>query len=623
MLAKLRLDQTRKFEQALATYEISRMLVNFVLGRKHYLCVGSEQGGISKWDDIVIEEELNTRIHIQVKRQTSGDFGSHLDDCIRNEYEKGKRKGEKRDLTPLDETMKSLAVWFEDVDITTMSPKREFWIYLPELTTQIKKELRIKDLNDLCDVHIKPAVTTAIGLQALADADKNIKNCFEWLTSWCGFKDWDHILKVLQFLKIKNSGLDSEIESKTDDKLAKIFISDKVKEVRSRITGYINENTTFSGAIGPRNLLFELKEFIRSDISIWTQYDDNGSQWNICGIQDLEFNAQIERSSVVVSNLWNSTHLSHLKVNAAYKQNCKLSESLMRIAIHQIGGKMSYFTGKTDWEHHLKSKIGNTLGLSDSDTLGLNIIENTERFLPAETRSLVSIADQEADAEELHRYMLSITWEAIKNKMLDKLRELQSSHSNELRDAMDERWRNWVPLLDASPEKQRALFRKMLHPNAEGKQINSELRVGPKTVGILTDGLWLLLIASVCVDNDNKGDWNTIAGIYNANTIALQYWSGLSEEKAGVKEVIENCNEVIGMEHADLLIFPKIHASHSEVLGLKIDEPVQKENTLADGKQLKMLMTYNIQIRQLIAKGEIKGISDYLNKMLIKKDEIL
>jgi len=235
MLAKLRLDQTKKYEQALATYEISCMLVDFVLGRKHYLRIGSEQGGISKWDDIVIEKERNSQIHIQVKRQTSGDFGSDLDECNRNEYKKGDRLGQKRDLSPLDETLKSLADWFEDVDITTMSPKREFWIELPELTTKIKKGLRIKDLKDLCDVHIKSAVTTAAGLQALADADENIKNCFVWLKSWCDFKDWEHILNVFQFLKVKNSGMESDSESKAENRLADIFVSNKMKEVKTRM----------------------------------------------------------------------------------------------------------------------------------------------------------------------------------------------------------------------------------------------------------------------------------------------------------------------------------------------------------------------------------------------------
>ena len=42
MLAKLRLDQTKKYEQAIATYEIATMLINFTLGRRHYMRIGAE-----------------------------------------------------------------------------------------------------------------------------------------------------------------------------------------------------------------------------------------------------------------------------------------------------------------------------------------------------------------------------------------------------------------------------------------------------------------------------------------------------------------------------------------------------------------------------------------------------
>ena len=76
MLAKLRLDQTKKYEHAIATYEIAYMLIHFALGRKHFMRIGSEQGEISKWDDIVIEASENCIIHFQVKRHTSRDFVS-------------------------------------------------------------------------------------------------------------------------------------------------------------------------------------------------------------------------------------------------------------------------------------------------------------------------------------------------------------------------------------------------------------------------------------------------------------------------------------------------------------------------------------------------------------------
>jgi hypothetical protein len=623
MLAKLRLDQTKKYEQALITYEIAGMLIDFVLGRKHYMSICSEQGSISKWDDIVIEEEQNSQIHIQVKRQTSGDFGTHLDECNRNVFLNGKRKGEKRDLSPLDETLKSLADWFKDIDITNMAPKREFWIELPELSTQIKKGLFISHLKDLCEVQIKSAVTTAAGLKAQANMDTNIKNCFDWLTTWCDFKDWEHILKAIQFLKIMNSGTETEIESKTEEKLKQIFVSDKVRDVRLRILSYTIDNTTFSGAITSRNLLFEVKDFLRSDIPVWTQFESDSSQWNISGIQDLELNTEIERSKVFLPNLWGNNRLSHLKVYAPYNKNCKISEGLMRIAIHQPSGQASFFTNRSDWEHNLKTKIGNTLGISQSDTSNLGILDNTEKFLSSDNRSLVTLPDQEKAAEELHRTMLSITWETIKTAMSVKIRAMSEDQSNELKFAVDARWGNWVTKLNTSPEDQKTLFKNMLHPNAEGTAINGDMRVGLKTVDLLVEGLLLSLIVSVCIDNNNQGDWKKITDTYRANTIGLQYWSGMAGQASNIREIINNCKDVIGKENADLLIFSKVQASHSEVLGLKMGESMQRENTLADGKQLKMLVTHNLALRQLIEKGKLNELKEYFNSITAKTEEII
>lgn len=83
MLAKLRLDQTGTFEKLVGAHEISKMLVSFIEGKVHPLEIGAEQGGIEKWDDFVIQQDLKRRTHIQIKRQTDS-FGSHLDECERN-----------------------------------------------------------------------------------------------------------------------------------------------------------------------------------------------------------------------------------------------------------------------------------------------------------------------------------------------------------------------------------------------------------------------------------------------------------------------------------------------------------------------------------------------------------
>ncbi len=68
MLKKLKLDQTKIYEQTIATYGIASMLIYFVRGRKHYLSIGAEQGDIDTWDDLVIEKE-NLRIYHQLMNQ--------------------------------------------------------------------------------------------------------------------------------------------------------------------------------------------------------------------------------------------------------------------------------------------------------------------------------------------------------------------------------------------------------------------------------------------------------------------------------------------------------------------------------------------------------------------------
>ncbi|MEK0338156.1 MAG: hypothetical protein QQN41_12050, partial [Nitrosopumilus sp.] len=362
MLKKLRLNQGDNYQRNVATFEIAMMLIDFVNGRKHYLCIGSEQGELIKWDDILIKKEQDSFIHIQVKRQTS-DFGNKNDECQRNLYTQGARINQKRNLSPLDELMKDLADWSRNIDLTKMNPKREFWIELPEGSLQIKMGLKVKHLKDLCENHIKPAVTKSKDLEKLASTDSNIKNCFIWLTSWCDFNNWDHILKALQFLKIKTEGTDSLIIEKTEKLIKEIFITNKTKEVRLKILSYTIKNSAFSSAISPRNLLFELKDYLHQNIATWTQFEKVDSHWNISGIHDLEFNDIIERPSIIVPSLWNNDRSRYLKIKAPVNDSCKLSESLMRLVVHQDGLVHTHCEDKIGWVNSIKCKVGGTIGI--------------------------------------------------------------------------------------------------------------------------------------------------------------------------------------------------------------------------------------------------------------------
>lgn len=619
MLAKLRLDQTKKYEQAIVTYEIAVMLVDFALGRSHYLSIGSEQGDISTWDDIVIEKDKKSQIHIQIKRQTSGDFGSENDECIRNKYLQGKRKNIERDLSPLDETLKSLANWCKDIDISNISPKREFWIELPELTTQIKNGLQIRNLKDLCDVQIKPAVTTADMLQTQANTDTNIKNCFNWLTTWCEFEDWEHILKALTFLKIKNSGLESEIESKTEDKLKEIFISDKLEEIRLKILSYTIENTTFSGAIAPRNLLFELKEYIRSDINIWTQIDHIDNNWQIMGIHDLEINTEIERPCKTIPLLWSNERSRNLNINIA-KVNDPLTpihESIFQLAIHLDGNVNGLCANWDGWKVHIENKIGGTFGVQEDDFEGIRISNNNASFNASGGKIMNTHAEREAFAKEMNHQMTKKTWKLVSEKISWRISQMETNQSQELRDAVEARWNVWQEIITKDESILIPLLKKIVHPNAEGEEILGHLRIGPKTKLLIADAVFTCLLISVALGSIEGEIMKTEGGL-SIGAIGLSWWSGPAGKTKKIRRIDEeeSIDDLIGKEAYDILILSQSEQPEGEIYKQSISDSVKIDHSLAAGNNPKLLITKNRIFNSIIKKGSIDELQTYLKQKL-------
>ena len=626
MLAKLRLDQTKKYEQAIITYEISIMLIDFALGKSHYMRIGSEQGDISTWDDIVIEKDKNSQIHIQVKRQTSGHFGSQNDECTRNNYLQGTRKDQKRDLSPLDETLKSLANWCKDIDMSSISPKREFWIELPELNTQIKKGLQIKDLKKLCNEQIKPAVTTALDLQTLTDIDQNVKKCFDWLTTWCEFKDWEHILNALQLLKIKSLGLESDIERKTEDKLKEIFILDKLKEVRLKILSYTIENTTFSGAIAPRNLLFELKEYIRSDIKIWTQIDNINNDWHISGILDLETNTEVERPSKVIPLLWSNDRGRNLNINLENINTplAPIHESIFRLAIHLEGNISGLCSNWDGWKVNIENKIGGTFGILKNDFESLSIADNNAPFEISEGKTINTNAEREVFAREMSDQMTKRTWELVSGKISELINDMDTHQSQELRDAVEMRWNAWRDRIKIDDSILIALLKKILHPKAEGEEILGHLRIGPKTKLLIADAVFTCLLISVALGSTDAGIMKTEDGL-SIGAIGLNWWSGPAGKTKKVRKIDaeESIDDLIGKEPYDILILSQSEQPEGEIYKQSISDSANIDHSLASGRNPKLLITRNRIFDSFVRKGGVDELQNYLKQKLnIYKDTL-
>lgn len=610
MLGKLNLDGTKEYEKSVATIYVSEMLVAFIQGRKHIKSIGAEQGDIGKWDDLILEYE-NRLCHFQIKRQNT-DFSK--EPCIRNTYTKQARKGQFKDLSEFDKTIKSLADWSKDKNPNTLNPKRLFEIYLPEGTVHIKDEIQINVLKTLCENHIK-TVTTAQGLADLQAKDTSVNHCYNWLTTWCEFQDWEHILKALRILKIFSGGSSDDIDTRTKSLLACVYNSPDL--IITRIKGYIVDNATFTGAITPRPLFELLKSDLLTGIPYWTQFEMNGANWELSGTHDTEDVNEIERPIIVIPKLWNIGTQSNLKIIVPNIVESALLNKVLHLALHIKGVSNSHILNHKEWKQIMSAKIGNTLGVAKNDVENLSFVENNSAFSTSNIKQFDTSIKQDNLANEIDNEIIKTTWLEVVVKLNKLITEMKSS---EIKNAIEERWKVWNNALKEDISEQKRIFKIMLHPMAEGEDIDGELRIGTKTVDLIVDGLHLLLIVSIGL-SDQHNSWEKISDNYSATTIGLSYWSGPSSKKRRVQDLDdEGIKDLIGQVGTEVLILSKVKSNETEIYSIPLARGNATDNSLAQQHKPKLIITNNTAFRQLINMGELKPLKEYLKK-IIKSNE--
>lgn len=620
MLKKLRLDQTKVYEKHLVLEEISKMLVSFVEGCPHHLAIGAEQGDIDKWDDIVIKADTNYYIYVQAKRQLT-DFSCYS--ITRDKYTQGKRVGVFRDLSPFDEAIKSIGEYISKNKADSKDLKNEFWLELPEGSIKIKVGLEIRHLKNLCEIQIK-SVTTPNDLKELAEKDLNVMNIYLWLTTWCDFVDWEHILKALKILKMKESGLENDIYYRVQNNLSRIFKTTEIECVCRIILSYLDENATFAGAIKPRQLLYLLKDYLLPNVHRWTLFKNDDSYWNISGINDLEDNNEIERPLIIVPSLWSrdNPNARYLKIDGKCIENCFISDSLMRLSLHPQGSFDVICSDKSSWENSIKTKIGGTLGVSRNDLNDLRILDGLELSSQSEIKQLATITENENFAKELHNEMYKNTFKSVNTIMINKIREMEKG---DLRNEVEVRWKNWKQSLESNVDEQKELFSKILHPKAEGKSISGELRVGLKTVDLLSDAIFLLLVVSVCLSDDENKSWDAVTKKLKMTSIGLAYWSGPSgssnkvikiDDDDGISKLLEN-------ELGQVIIISQSDLSETEVFQDDIAGEIKKSGLLTHPNYPKLLITNDRKFVKKLRNGNISELKEYFQSSLDKYRSII
>lgn len=614
MLKKLRLSQTDTFENLVGTREITKMLVSFIEGEEHPISIGAEQGGIEKWDDFVIQGCNEHIKHIQIKRQTLR-FGDDLDECVRTKYVKGQNAGNYRNLSEFDQAIKSLGDWIknnkDDVD------KRSFHIELYEGGVEIKKGFKVRELAYIIETHIRKDTSTASGLEKLYNEDDSMKNCKNWLTTWCEIDNFEEVLSVLKVLSIGYTNTETELIENTKAILKSVFRIEKIDEVFTVISSYTSENSSYTGAVQPRLLLDKLKQHLKPDLKTWTRFQNNGTNWGISGIHDLENNSEIEKPSVIVPAMWSSknTYSRILKVIGRCNNKCPISESVMRLSLHPIASFDISCTDESGWKSSIKHKIGGTLGISKNDIDYLRILPGEHLNSASEILGLNSIDDIECYASSLNDEMYKCTFEIVNTHLIGII---YGMNKGDLRTEIEKRWNDWKLILMSDVGKQKQLFSSILHPNAEGDSISSELRVGPKTAGLISESILLLLVVSVCMSDDKNQLWEFVTDKIKMKSLGLMYWSGPSEGDKNIIKIDDDpyVGKLFEQEIEDIIILAQSELCEVEIFKDDIAGDINRRDLLTHPKYPKLLITQDRMFKRLLGESSIPKLKEYFTKAL-------
>jgi hypothetical protein len=620
MLKKIHLDRTHVYEIAIATNYIAKMLDAFIEGRSHAESLGCEQGDIGKWDDLILEIESGVFEHIQVKRQLTNFLPNA--DVKKGVKLSGKNKGTPYKLSPLDESLKSLADWSIGQARVKLS-SRYFVIEVPDYTVEIKKGYTARNFYDLCQVMTNTVTVAAINSLALKNS--NVQSGYIWLTTWCGFQSWEHIIDAFRQLCVRCSGLELDVNGQTESLLARHFI-DPFK-TRKIINSYIDDNSSYTEVIKPRRLLFELEPELIKERETWSQYNQVGTNWGISGTTNLK-DSNIEDPKGVARKFWKNNAKRSLRLmthQQSQSKLCNLTSSLIRFSLHFEGNSSAIFNELGVWEMQAKQLVGGTLGVSENDFQGLNWSESNLGPIKSENRSLMLSSDRDVEAQKLSDEMYTVCWEKVCSLLECNISVLKNIP---LRDAIEVRWLSWKALFNLNIDKRNLLLKNMLSPKCEGDSVLAELRVGPKTANLLADGIKFLLIVSTAL-YDKSDSWNTINDGRVINTLALNYWSGALGQINNSREITDEdgIGQLLGTELNSILIMSQVGHSPSEVLNESLAFDLSEKYNLATSKTPDLLITNSLKFKRLVNKGSLQEIRDFFeinlkSRELIKEESI-
>jgi hypothetical protein len=630
MQKKLRLQRADRYAFLICAQMMSTMVVAYLEGRQAAKWLGCEQGAVPDWDDIVQELSDGTLRHTQVKRQAT-DFS---DDKAKRDYKISRMKTGVpataamalpvlRDRSAFDESIAALARWFLPTTVTD-GKVRAFTVQVPDRQVKIKHEFEMRRFEEFCALCSLPT-TTPNGLQSRAQIDATAAHIFDWLTTWCDFTDWTHIHTALRNLKVEVKSLEDEIRQSALSTLERHFFP--ASEAFDAMMQDLQANVSDAGAATPRQMLAVVSSFRRAESAIWTQYamEETSLAWGISGCA-TGHEDRIEDPTQTVPIYWKDGTFSEkrLKVCAKFDHHTLLREPLasrlMRLALHLRGAGHVSISEMKQWNVAVKGVLTSTLGVTSDDFSNLPWIEAKDIAYCVDSRQLPGIADTNVECDNFDSAMGKVVWELTK---ADINRTIRDMRSGDLQAEVDGLWHKIYPLLDADLSSANTLLCGMVSPASEGLGPLAAMRVGPRTIELLSPGLMMLMITAVALKRDID-----IASLLSGNdvrVIALRYWGGPSSMTRFSRVIVDDDDDIavedfLGKEVADIVLMSQVRSPNSEVNRVSIATDRASQDSFGAPRRAKLLVTNSKQFQAAVRTGKVENVADLLATELRLRD---
>lgn len=506
--------------------------------------------------------------------------------------------------SPLDKALKSLAAWSLSDDAKKL-PARMFSLILPGLEIDIKGKgedsIRVNHLHEFCDLCQKDGAD----VDAISKREDNpTKNIYTWLTTWCGFQDWKHVVDTMRLLKVICIGDDHYLEANSEQSLRRHFIQPDV--TLSLLLAYISDSTTDTSVVTCYSAAKHLHRMLLPDCETWTQYlvhPAPSQGWTVAGTHDLCSTPTVPPAHAaleVVNHHWNvAAQNRKLRLHSQYAaptpSTVALPSAILRLALHLKSGSHCLLLNEAVWRQGAANEVGNTLGASDRDLEDLPWLDNVEPLSCAVGRNLATIMETRSESTALHEAMNDLVWQQLQACVAKKLEKISDT---DLLSAMETKWLEWKAALTADPNARQLLFEQMMYPESEGIDAKHALRIGPRTVELLEAAILMLLLVYVGLGEENAC-WRSIPQIGDVLSIALRNWSGKSSDTRGVVALVdEDLNSVLGSKPAHVVILAGVDASATSLSETGMADDLEAGNSMAAERQPRLLVTrYQVYIQ--------------------------